>query len=72
MGDHRREYTGLFPLTDILSQKELRRLDGARALAYCRMRYDDPNGDFGRSERRAASHCCHRQKGLVLQQRGQL
>ena len=26
-------------------------LDGARALAYCRMRYDDPNGDFGRSER---------------------
>ena len=26
-------------------------LDGAKALAYCRMRYDDPNGDFGRSER---------------------
>lgn len=26
-------------------------LDGAEALAYTRMRYDDPNGDFGRQER---------------------
>lgn len=26
-------------------------LDGAKALAYSRMRYDDPNGDYGRQER---------------------
>ncbi|OFI48586.1 transcriptional regulator [Floricoccus tropicus] len=26
-------------------------LDGKRALAYTRMRYDDPNGDYGRQER---------------------
>lgn len=26
-------------------------LDGEKALAYTRMRYDDPNGDFGRQER---------------------
>lgn len=27
------------------------RLDGSQALAYSRMRYDDPNGDYGRQER---------------------
>lgn len=26
-------------------------MDGSKALAYTRMRYDDPNGDFGRQER---------------------
>ena len=26
-------------------------LDGDAALAYIRMRYDDPNGDYGRQER---------------------
>ncbi|PQD31121.1 LCP family glycopolymer transferase, partial [Enterococcus durans] len=26
-------------------------LDGKKALKYCRMRYDDPNGDYGRQDR---------------------
>ncbi|MFN6834042.1 LCP family protein [Enterococcus hirae] len=26
-------------------------LDGEKALKYCRMRYDDPNGDYGRQDR---------------------
>ncbi|MFY9858173.1 MAG: LCP family protein, partial [Exiguobacterium chiriqhucha] len=29
-------------------------LNGASALSYARMRYDDPNGDFGRQERQRA------------------
>jgi len=36
------EYT--FPVGEVT-------LDGEKALAYTRMRYDDPNGDFGRQER---------------------
>lgn len=36
------EYT--FPIGEVT-------LDGQKALAYTRMRYDDPNGDFGRQER---------------------
>ncbi|WP_214816633.1 LCP family protein [Exiguobacterium sp. s59] len=36
------EYT--FPVGEVT-------LDGQKALSYTRMRYDDPNGDFGRQER---------------------
>lgn len=33
------------------TEGEVTHLDGATALAYSRMRYDDPNGDYGRQER---------------------
>ncbi|MGX7393429.1 LCP family glycopolymer transferase [Carnobacterium mobile] len=33
------------------TEGKIEALDGAKALAYSRMRYDDPNGDYGRQER---------------------
>lgn len=40
-----------FTITGINFPKGTVMLDGTRALAYIRMRYDDPNGDFGRQGR---------------------
>lgn len=36
---------------DLLSLKEKNSLNGEQALAYTRMRYEDPNGDYGRQVR---------------------
>lgn len=41
--------------------------DGKSALAFARMRYDDPNGDFGRQERQRLVIEGILAKGLSLQ-----